>query len=110
MKWERITSQGKLVYWRRRLDDGSYFAVTREGGSGWTWAHRGPGNETDGTKIVNISGWERTIAEAKRAVTRAVFARCPHGCGRLQWREDQWYCPRCGDEWHDESINPETDT
>jgi hypothetical protein len=28
-------------------------------------------------------------------------AVCPHGCGLLQWVDDSWYCPKCGDEWHD---------
>ena len=46
MTWERITSQGKLVYWRRRLDDGSYLAVNRTT-EGWAWAHRGPEHDRD---------------------------------------------------------------
>jgi ribosomal protein S27AE len=24
---------------------------------------------------------------------------CPHGCGFLRWVDDQYYCPKCGDEW-----------
>lgn len=27
--------------------------------------------------------------------------RCPHGCGKLRWADDQWRCPKCGDEWPD---------
>lgn len=26
---------------------------------------------------------------------------CPHGCGPCDWIEDQWHCPKCGDEWDD---------
>ena len=29
--------------------------------------------------------------------------RCPHDGRRLEWASDQWYCPRCGDEWSDET-------
>lgn len=29
---------------------------------------------------------------------------CPHGCGILRWSDDQWICPKCGDEWPDERI------
>lgn len=28
-------------------------------------------------------------------------ARCPHGCGLLEWIDTEWYCPKCGDEWPD---------
>lgn len=29
----------------------------------------------------------------------SVRRACPHGCGPLRWIEDQWHCPKCGDEW-----------
>ena len=31
---------------------------------------------------------------------------CPGCNGRLNWVDDEWYCPRCGSEWHDEQIRP----
>jgi hypothetical protein len=30
---------------------------------------------------------------------------CPHGCGPLDWVDDQWYCPDCGDEFADDRVN-----
>lgn len=29
---------------------------------------------------------------------------CPHGCGKLQWNDDQWVCPECGDEWPADNV------
>jgi hypothetical protein len=34
--------------------------------------------------------------------------RCPNGDTWLKWIDDQWRCPRCGDEWADEIIRPWT--
>lgn len=37
---------------------------------------------------------------------------CPHGCYKrkpLQWVDDQWFCPKCGDEWADETLAAEAD-
>lgn len=33
------------------------------------------------------------------------MAKCPHRCGPLQWTDDQWFCPKCGDEWDPDVIN-----
>ena len=27
--------------------------------------------------------------------------------GRVNWCMDQWHCPRCGNEWHDEQVREE---
>lgn len=36
--WERITSNGRLVYWRLRLPDRRWVAVTKPAGSRyWQW-------------------------------------------------------------------------
>lgn len=29
----------------------------------------------------------------------AANPACPHGCGPLNWVDDQWHCPNCGDEF-----------
>ncbi len=34
------------------------------------------------------------------------FYWCPACDGRMRWVYDQWYCPRCGNEWADETIRP----
>lgn len=33
---------------------------------------------------------------------------CPNGCYKrkpMQWADDSWYCPKCGDEWVEEVFN-----
>jgi hypothetical protein len=35
--WEPVKSQGRLVYWRRRLPGGAWIAVNRDGNR-WQWA------------------------------------------------------------------------
>lgn len=50
---------------------------------------------------VTLNGRKRHGFHCHRCYKRAV---CPHGCGFLRWVEDEWYCPKCGDEWHDEET------
>lgn len=43
---------------------------------------------------------ETTMTDQPRPV-------CPHGCRptkQMRWVEDQWYCPKCGAEWADETV------
>jgi ribosomal protein L37AE/L43A len=44
--------------------------------------------------------WHGDAKDAER------FYMCPACDGRLQWADDQWHCPRCGNEWADLTIRP----
>jgi hypothetical protein len=74
--WEPIKSQGRLVYWRRRLGDGSYLAVSPDSIAApkwWHWQHRGPQNDpADGTKQLHARGDRevRSAATARRHADR----------------------------------------
>jgi len=35
---------------------------------------------------------------------RVTVRFCPGCNGRLNWCEDMYHCPRCGDEWHDDHF------
>lgn len=76
-EWEAVKSRGRLVYWRRRLPSGSYFAVTLNNGSRndpndgrWTWALRGPERADDGTKMIHATGTRSTSRLARVAADR----------------------------------------
>jgi len=69
VEWERVALEGKLVYWRKQLPDGSYFAVSREGDR-YRWARRGPDKLTSregGGFRMREHGTAGTTAAAKRA-------------------------------------------
>jgi hypothetical protein len=75
--WERITSGGRLVYWRRRLGDGGWLAVSRDGTASqpWEWAHRGPEYEPRRRLYrTHAHGRAGTSAAAKRAADAAAGA------------------------------------
>lgn len=50
--------------------------------------------------------WPKNLDRVHVAMDPSV-PKCPHGCGRLHWLDDQWFCPVCRDEWNDEVVNPE---
>jgi hypothetical protein len=35
-----------------------------------------------------------------------TMADCAHDGTALVWSEDQWRCPKCGDEWSEDSFGP----
>lgn len=37
-------------------------------------------------------------------VTVVCTVRCPSCGGSCTWADDEWYCQRCGDEWHHDTI------
>lgn len=40
-------------------------------------------------------------------VARVVEPRCPHDRTRLDWVDDMWQCPRCEDEFDDDTMRPD---
>jgi hypothetical protein len=74
--WEPIKSQGRLVYWCRRLGDSGYLAVSPDSITApqwWNWEHRGPQDDpADGTKRLHARGDPsvRSAATARRHADR----------------------------------------
>lgn len=69
--WEAIVGgigrDREVVYWRRRLADGTYLTV-----QGRTWHHRGTDKGPGGVNNVLASGIAETLAKAKKAAETAA--------------------------------------
>jgi hypothetical protein len=74
MQWERIESQGRLVYWRLPLATRIYGTIKRQP-DGYHWALRGPDYDpTTRITVIRAEGlapnWARAKAEAEARVRR----------------------------------------
>jgi hypothetical protein len=110
--WERIASDGRLVYWRRVIrgadarGDIEYLSVSRLGG-GWAFSHRGPQRRNAryaAYQIHHMGPIVGTTTAAKRAADRYITTERPcSSCrGVCWWADDAWVCNDCGDEWQPE--------
>lgn len=74
MEWERIESLGRLIYWCRRLSDGSFLTVSRckDGVGGWEWYHRGPNYVRGIPEIQTAAKWYASTRGAKKAADAYV--------------------------------------
>jgi hypothetical protein len=79
MSWERVTSQGRLVYWKRDLGQGTYLAVTKETDGRWRWALRGPefDRQPQPGYRIHAEGTRSTSTLARRAADRHVSQARP---------------------------------
>ena len=70
-RWRRITSQGKTIYWYRRLGKDHYLAVKKVDG-GWEWAERGPEFTREAGFVAVAAGAAPTMPAARRAADAHV--------------------------------------
>lgn len=52
--------------------------------------------------VITLSGHNRGFA----CIVCGERAVCPHDSVALSWVDDCWICPKCGDEWPDDSFGP----
>ena len=98
--WERITAYSKTVWWRYSLPNQHWLSVRRQEDGTWRWGFH---SRDLGRKA---TGYEKSWQSARRSAMSAAGMYCPHGCGRLRWLDDQWYCPTCESEfiWEDVGL------
>lgn len=100
--WERITSNGRLIYWCLHLRSGEpgrwgeWIAVAKKDDGLWWWQWRdGPGD-----KGLIAYGRRSSSALARKAAERFLAEReCIMCAGPCDWADDAWTCRDCGDEW-----------
>jgi hypothetical protein len=71
--WHGVRYRGKIVWWTRKLSDGSWLAVNQERKGLWHWHHRGPdyvGETGDRTARVRGKGHAGTAMAARALADR----------------------------------------
>lgn len=70
--WERVTSQGRLVYWRRHLADGEWLTVQRRENR-WVWARRRVAVGLPGARSYVVDAGDRSTSRLARAAADAAL-------------------------------------
>jgi hypothetical protein len=73
--WERITSRGRLVWWRRPLGRHVYLAVSKRPDGVWTWTHRGPETDRASGYRAHAGGTARSSTTARKQADRYWASR-----------------------------------
>jgi endogenous inhibitor of DNA gyrase (YacG/DUF329 family) len=86
----------------------------------WRREYHGPEHQARATAVRAAGQVHHRYPEARIELIRFVYRGlfwiasdpaeplmwCPTCGNRMDWVDDSWHCPSCGDEWQDDIIRP----